>query len=151
MLSLDAMKISKSIRDKKKKMMTSEPEMVGTSPVPDMNAQDIWDTEKKAYIEDKVKAPEKINADETNMDEPMMGQDHAMEAERGIKEAGHVPYHEMDSAMKSHESMAMHPDEGGLDEPQALLSKKESDEKEWNTAMFKRKGRLNTYLNSLDI
>ena len=66
----DAMELSAAIRAKKKKLKESEPEIVGTSPVPDMNAQDIWDTEKKAYIEDLVKSPKKIDARETSMNEP---------------------------------------------------------------------------------
>lgn len=67
---LNAKELSAAIRAKKKKLLESEPEMIGTSPVPDMNAQDIWDLEKKGYIEDMVKADPKINADETSANEP---------------------------------------------------------------------------------
>jgi hypothetical protein len=69
---MNAMKLSEAIRMKKKKLLESEmnPEMIGTSPVPDMNAQDVWDNEKKAYIENAVDADPKIDARETMADEP---------------------------------------------------------------------------------
>jgi len=66
----DAMELSKAIRAKKKKLAESDPELIGTSPVPDMNAQDIYDLDKKAYIEDMVKSDPKIDARETSMNEP---------------------------------------------------------------------------------
>lgn len=73
MLTLDASAISKAIREKKKKMAESAPEMVGTSPTPDMNAQDVYDVGQKARIEETLDSPDKINADQTMMDEPYTG------------------------------------------------------------------------------
>lgn len=73
MLTLSNEAISKAIREKKKKMAMSEPELVGTSPVPDMNAQGIYDTEQKARVESTLMSPKKINADETMMDEKYDG------------------------------------------------------------------------------
>jgi hypothetical protein len=67
---MDNRKLSQIIRDKKKKLAESDPELVGTSPVPDMNAQDVWDTEKRAYVETMTDSPPKINADQTMLDEP---------------------------------------------------------------------------------
>lgn len=70
MLTLSPAAISKAIREKKKKMAMSEPEMVGTNPRPDMNAQDIYDIDKTAQIQKTVGSDPKINADETAMNEP---------------------------------------------------------------------------------
>ncbi len=67
-LAISAEMISKHIRDKKKKMMTSEPDFIGTSPTPDMNAQDIYDLEQKGRIEGTLMSEEKINADLTDID-----------------------------------------------------------------------------------
>lgn len=73
MLTLSNAAISKAIREKKKKMAMSEPELVGTSPVPDMNAQDIYDTEQHGRVEETLMSPKKINADETMMNESYDG------------------------------------------------------------------------------
>jgi hypothetical protein len=67
---MSASEISKAIREKKKKLLEGEPEMIGTSPVPDMNAQDIWDDEKRGYIEDMTDSPHKIDARETMANAP---------------------------------------------------------------------------------
>ena len=68
-LAIPASMISKHIRDKKKKMITSEPDLIDTSPTPDMNAQDVYDLEQKGRIEGTLMSPEKVNADLTNIDE----------------------------------------------------------------------------------
>ena len=60
-------KISEVIRMKKKKMLEADLEIIGTSPVPDMNAQDVYDLEKKGQIESTINAPEKINSDDAMM------------------------------------------------------------------------------------
>src|ERR1700679_1994649 len=60
--------ISKAIREKKKKMVTSPPDFIGTSPTPDLNAQDIYDIEQHGRVEGTLESPEKINADLTNID-----------------------------------------------------------------------------------
>lgn len=53
--------------------MESDPELVGTSPVPDMNAQDIYDVTQKGRIEETLDSPHKINAKDTNMDMTYQG------------------------------------------------------------------------------
>lgn len=68
MLSNEA--LSKLIRMKKKKVMEATPELVDTDARPDMTPQDVWDIEKKGYVEDMVGSPKKIDADETSMDAP---------------------------------------------------------------------------------
>ena len=73
MLTLSAMEISKAIREKKKKMAEKEPEMIDTSPTPDLNAQDVHDLEQHARVESTLMSPEKINADKTMMDESYDG------------------------------------------------------------------------------
>lgn len=78
-MSLTASKISKSIREKKKKMMSAEPELVDTDARPDMNPQDLMDITQKARIEDTLMTPEKINADDTNMNESYQGIDESPE------------------------------------------------------------------------
>lgn len=70
-LTLSSSMISKSIRDKKKKMMTSEPDLIDTSPTPDLNAQDVYDLEQRGRIEGTLMSPKKINADLTNIDSEM--------------------------------------------------------------------------------
>jgi hypothetical protein len=68
-LTINHSMLSKAIREKKKRMLTEEPEMVGTNPGPDMNAQDIYDVEQAGRVEGTLMSPEKINADLTNIDE----------------------------------------------------------------------------------
>lgn len=68
-LTINHAMLSKAIREKKKKMFTEEPEMTGTSPTPDMDAQAIYDVEQAGRVEGTLESPEKINADLTNIDE----------------------------------------------------------------------------------
>jgi hypothetical protein len=68
-LTINHQMLSKAIREKKRKLLTEPPEMVGTSPVSDMNAQDIYDVEQAGRIEGTLESPEKINADLTNIDQ----------------------------------------------------------------------------------
>lgn len=70
---MDAKKFSKIIRDKKKKLAMSQPEIVDTSPGPDMNAQDVYDMEEQGRIEETLHTPHKINADEADMDDSYGG------------------------------------------------------------------------------
>lgn len=70
---MDAAKISEIIRKKKKAMLEADPEIIGTSPVPDMNAQDVYDMEQKGRIESTLDTPPKINADDTMMAESYDG------------------------------------------------------------------------------
>lgn len=64
---MDAKKLSEVIRMKKKKMLEADPEIMDTSPTPDMNAQDVYDMEQKGRIESTIDAPEKINSDDAMM------------------------------------------------------------------------------------
>lgn len=66
---MDAKKLSQMIREKKKKMLEADPELIDTSPVPDMNAQDVYDLEQKGRIEETLDTPPKINAEEKELDE----------------------------------------------------------------------------------
>ena len=68
-LAISNSMISKHIREKKKKMMTSEPDLIDTSPTPDLNAQDIYDIEQHGRVEGTLMSEDKINADITNIDE----------------------------------------------------------------------------------
>lgn len=61
---MDAVKLSASIRAKKKKLIDSDPEMVGTMPGPDINPNKIYDMEQQARIESTLMTPAKINADD---------------------------------------------------------------------------------------
>lgn len=61
---MDAAKLSAVIRMKRKKMMEADPELIDTSPTPDMNAQDVYDLKQKGAIEETINAPHKINADD---------------------------------------------------------------------------------------
>ena len=70
---MDAKKISEMIRMKKKSMREAPPELIDTSPTPDMNAQDVFDMEGKARIEETLDTPHKINADDTMMAETYDG------------------------------------------------------------------------------
>lgn len=66
---MDAAALSKAIREKKKKLKNSSPELAADAEQPDMNPLGIYDTEQKGRIEETLKSPKKINADDT-----MMGQ-----------------------------------------------------------------------------
>lgn len=70
---MDASKLSAIIRMKKKKMLEADPEIAGTSPGPDLNAQDVMDLETRGRIESTLESPPKINADDTMMDETYDG------------------------------------------------------------------------------
>lgn len=62
--------LSAAIRAKKKRIMEADPEIVDTSPVPDMNAQDVYNVDKDGYVEQMLDSPKKINAAETMANEP---------------------------------------------------------------------------------
>ena len=64
----DAVSLSKAIRAKKKALKTDTPELVGTSPVPDMNAQDVYDMEQLGRIEETLDVPAKSDADFAEVD-----------------------------------------------------------------------------------
>lgn len=64
---MDPKKLSALIRQKKNKLLSSEPEVTDSEPHM-MNAQDVEDTKQLGRIEDTIKSPEKINSDDTMMD-----------------------------------------------------------------------------------
>jgi len=64
---MDPKKLSQMIREKKKKLLESDPE-VGSSEPATMNAQDVEDNKQLGRIEATLDVPEKINADDTTMD-----------------------------------------------------------------------------------
>lgn len=66
---MDAKKISAIIRAKKKAMLTAPPELAGTSPNPDMNAQDVYDMEMEGRMQTTLKSEPRINADDTMMND----------------------------------------------------------------------------------
>lgn len=70
---MDAKKLSEVIRMKKKKMREADPELIDTSPTPDMNAQDVYDLEQQGRIEETLMTPHKINSDDSNMDMSYQG------------------------------------------------------------------------------
>ena len=51
---MDPKMLSAAIREKKKKLLSEPPEMTGTSPKPDMDAQDVWDMEQTSRIEQTI-------------------------------------------------------------------------------------------------
>lgn len=64
---MDPKKLSEIIRNKKKKMMSSEPDMVDSSPHM-MNAQDVEDTKQLGRIEATLEVPPKSNSDDAMME-----------------------------------------------------------------------------------
>lgn len=70
---MDNRKLSEVIRMKKKKMLEASPELIDTSPTPDMNAQDVMEVETAGRIESTLDSPKKINADETMLNESYDG------------------------------------------------------------------------------
>ncbi len=66
---LDAKKLSESIRAKKKKMMSAEPDLVDTDALVDVDPNDHFFMEKHAQIEEALGSPHKINALDTEMDQ----------------------------------------------------------------------------------
>lgn len=63
---MDPKKMSALIREKKKKMLTDEPDVTSSEPHM-MNAQDVEDTKQLGRIEATLEVPPKSNADEANM------------------------------------------------------------------------------------
>jgi len=68
-LTINNKKLSEHIRGLKKKVMTSEPDLIDTSPTPDIDAQAVYDLEQHGRIEGTLMSEDKINADLTNIDE----------------------------------------------------------------------------------
>lgn len=64
---MDPKKLSKLIREKKRKMMEAEPELSDTDSRPDMNPNDLQMLDRTAQIEHSVDAPEKHSSE---MDQP---------------------------------------------------------------------------------
>lgn len=66
---LDAKKMSASIRMKKKKMMSAEPELVDTDGLIDMDPTEHMEMEQEARMENALDSPERIDARNTDMDQ----------------------------------------------------------------------------------
>lgn len=66
---MEPKKLSQIIREKKKKMLEAEPELIDTAPTPDMNAQDVYDLMQKGRIEETLDTPPKINAENAELNE----------------------------------------------------------------------------------
>lgn len=64
---MDPKKLSMLIREKKKKMMSAEPEVETSDPTADMNASDLMDLTQQARIEATLETPHKIDARDTAM------------------------------------------------------------------------------------
>lgn len=65
---MDPKKLSALIRDKKKKMMMTEPDVASSEPHGFMNAQDVEDTKQLGRIEATLEVPEKSNSDDAMME-----------------------------------------------------------------------------------
>ena len=62
---MDPKKLSEIIRNKKKKMMMSEPDVASSEPHGFMNAQDVEDTKQLGRIEATLEVPPKSDSDES--------------------------------------------------------------------------------------
>lgn len=87
--------ISRAIREKKKKIMTSKPEFTDTAPTPDLDATKAYDIDQDSRVEDWVGDPEmKSNSDEAMLDlkdpEPMSKE--PMKSEVMPKDHGRMAY-----------------------------------------------------------
>lgn len=70
---LDAKKLSEAIRMKRKKVKADGVEnMIDTAPLPQMNAQDVWNKEKMAQHEETIPGADEIG---TGPGEPTMEED----------------------------------------------------------------------------
>lgn len=67
-MMMDPKKISEAIREKKKKLMMSEPEVGSSDPTFGMNAQDVEDTKQLGRIEATLDVPMKSNSDDAMAD-----------------------------------------------------------------------------------
>lgn len=63
---MDPKKLSALIRQKKNKLLSSEPDLASSEPAT-MNAQDVEDTKQLGRIESTLDVPEKSNSDDTDM------------------------------------------------------------------------------------
>lgn len=63
---MDPKKLSSLIREKKKKLLSGEPDVVDSEPHM-MNAQDVEDNKQLGRIESTLEVPEKSNADDAMM------------------------------------------------------------------------------------
>jgi len=73
MFALSNEAISKAIREKKKKLSSSVPELVDTDSRPDLNPMDMYNVEQHARVETTLGSESKINADKTMADETYHG------------------------------------------------------------------------------
>ena len=66
---LDAKRLSESIRMKKKKMMSADPELVDTDAIPDVDPVSHMDIEGDARIMNALGSEDRLDARNTAMDE----------------------------------------------------------------------------------
>lgn len=67
---IDAKKLSATIREKKKKMMSADPELVDTDALVDVDPNDKMFMDWDARMENALDSPKRIDARNTAMDEP---------------------------------------------------------------------------------
>lgn len=63
----DPKKISALIREKKKKMLNADPQLVDTDSKPDMNPNEVYDNRMNAEIQTSLDSPDKIDAREKSL------------------------------------------------------------------------------------
>lgn len=62
---IDPKKLSAVIREKKRKMKMATPGLVDVDYKPDLNPMDMYNMEQQGRIEETLKTPHKINAEDT--------------------------------------------------------------------------------------
>lgn len=68
-MMIDPKKLSAVIREKKKKMKMSAPDLVDVDFKPDLNPMDMYNIDQQARIEETLDSPHKINAEDAEMKE----------------------------------------------------------------------------------
>lgn len=159
---MSASEISKAIREKKKKMLMSAPDLAGTSPTPDFNAQDVMDLEQDSRVEDAVGSEKKINADETMLNDnsrPEAMSKEPMSSPMNPKDHGRMAYggEVMAHADPMAPSKMMAEELGGTNSSRSEMGQRigegfqtgEGIESEMKRRTMGRKMRLAGYLDSL--
>lgn len=68
-MMLDAKRLSAAIREKKKKMMSADPELVDTDAIVDVDPGQHMEMDMEARMENALNSPHRINADDTAAEE----------------------------------------------------------------------------------
>lgn len=66
---IDPKKLSAIIREKKKKMKMADPALVDVDYKPDLNPMDMYNVVQQGRIEETLKTPHKINAEDAELNE----------------------------------------------------------------------------------